>query len=413
MERRVVVTGLGVVSPLGLDTATFWNGIQNGYSGIAPITLCETDDLPSQIGGEVKDFEPKNYMDAKLVRRTDRYIQLAVAASDEALRAAELVVTPDNATAIGAIIGSGIGGIMTLVDGFASLDQKGPSRVSPFLVPSMISNMAAGQVSITYGLKGPNYCTASACASGAHAIGEAFETIRRGQAKVIVTGGSEAPIARIAMASFANARAVSTRNDDPATASRPFDVTRDGFVLAEGAAILILEDLAFAQQRGARILAEVVGYGLSADAYHITLPREDGEGAWRAMHMAVQQSGYTVADVDYINAHGTSTPSGDIAETKAIKRLLGDRAAQVPVSSSKSQFGHLLGAAGPIEAAVTVLALQQGIVPPTINYQHPDSECDLDYVPNQMRRSNIQLALSNSFGFGGHNATLAFRRFDS
>ncbi|MEM8533690.1 MAG: beta-ketoacyl-ACP synthase II [Chloroflexota bacterium] len=413
MERRVVVTGLGVVSPLGLDTATFWDGVQQGRSGIAPVTLCDTDGLASRIVGEVKDFDPKNYMDAKLARRTDRYIQFAVAASDEALRSAELVITPDNATAVGAIIGSGIGGIMTLVDGFASLDQKGPGRVSPFLVPSMISNMAAGQVSITHGLKGPNYCTTSACASGAHAIGEAFETIRRGAAKAIVTGGSEAPITRIALASFANARAVSTRNDEPATASRPFDATRDGFVLAEGAAILILEDLAFAQQRGARILAEVVGYGLSADAHHITLPQEDGEGAMRAMHMALQQSGYSVADIDYINAHGTSTPSGDIAETKAIKQLLGERASQVPVSSSKSQFGHLLGAAGPIEAAATILALQQGIVPPTINYQHPDSECDLDYVPNQMRRSDMQLALSNSFGFGGHNVTLAFKRFDS
>ena len=413
MERRVVVTGLGAVSPLGLDVTTFWDGIQQGRSGIAPVTLCDTDGLASQIVGEVKDFDPKNYMDAKLVRRTDRYIQFALAASGEALRSAELVVTPDNATEIGSIIGSGIGGIMSLADGFATMDQKGPGRVSPFLVPAMISNMAAGQVSITHGLKGPNYCTTSACASGAHAIGEAFETIRQGKAKAIVTGGSEAPITRIALASFANSRAVSTRNDDPATASRPFDVTRDGFVLSEGAAILVLEDLEFAQQRGARVIAEIVGYGLSADAYHITLPHEEGEGAFRAMDMAVQQSGCTAADVDYINAHGTSTPSGDIAETKAIKRLLGERAFQIPVSSSKSQFGHLLGAAGPIEAVATILALQQGIVPPTTNYQHPDSECDLDYVPNQMRRSNMQLALSNSFGFGGHNTTLAFRRFDS
>ncbi|NOK59640.1 MAG: beta-ketoacyl-[acyl-carrier-protein] synthase II [Chloroflexi bacterium AL-W] len=413
MERRVVVTGLGVLSPLGLGTAALWDGIQHGRSGITTLTLCDTDGLPSQIGGEVKGFDPKNYMETKLVRRTDRYIQFALATADEALRSAELVVTPDNVTDIGAIIGSGIGGITTLMEGFHTLEEKGPGRVSPFLIPSMISNMGAGQVSITHGLKGPNYCTTSACASGAHAIGESFETIRRGNAKVMVTGGSEAPIVRIAIASFANARAVSTRNDEPASASRPFDATRDGFVLSEGAAILILEDLEFAQQRGARILAEMVGYGLSADAHHITLPQEDGEGAFRAMHMALTQSGSTTADVDYINAHGTSTPSGDIAETKAIKRLLGERAYQVPVSSSKSQFGHLLGAAGPIEAVVTILALQQGILPPTINYQHSDTECDLDYVPNQMRRSDIQFALSNSFGFGGHNATLAFRRFVS
>ena len=410
-QRRVVITGMGAVSPLGLDVPSLWQGVREARSGIGPVTLCETDGLESRIAGEVKGFDPLNYMDRKEARRTDRFVHFAIAAADEALRSAELTITPANADEIGAIIGSGIGGIATLTEGLFTLRDRGPSRVSPFLVPAMITNMAAGQVSMRYGLKGPNFCPTSACATAAHAIGEAAETIRRGWAKAIVAGGSEAPITPIGIAAFVSARAISTRNDDPAGASRPFDATRDGFVLSEGGAVLVLEDLEFALARGARILAEVAGYGLSADAYHITQPPAGGEGALRAMRLALEHAGLTPADVDYINAHGTSTPAGDIAETQAIKSLLGERAYQVPVSSSKSQFGHLLGAAGAIEAIVTILAIQNDLLPPTINYTTPDPQCDLDYVPNAARLARIDVALSNSFGFGGHNVSLVFRRY--
>ncbi|MFQ3630654.1 beta-ketoacyl-ACP synthase II [Roseiflexus sp.] len=412
MSRRVVVTGMGAVSPLGLDVPTLWQGIREARSGITPITLCDASNLDSRIAGEVHGFDPLNYMDRKEVRRNDRFIHLAIAAAAEALRTAELTVTPENAESIGVIIGSGIGGITTLAEGVITLQERGPSRISPFLVPAMITNMAAGQVSMLFGLKGPNYCTTSACASGAHAIGEAAEIIRRGWASAVVAGGSEAPITPIGIASFASAKAISTRNDDPAGASRPFDAGRDGFVLAEGGAMLVLEDLEFARARGARILAELVGYGLSADAYHITQPAPGGEGALRSMRAALEHAGLTPDDIDYINAHGTSTPAGDIAETEAIKRLLGERAYQVPVSSSKSQFGHLLGAAGAIEAIVSILAIQENLLPPTINYTTPDPQCDLDYVPNAARPARVDVVLSNSFGFGGHNVSLVFRRYD-
>ncbi len=412
MSRRVVVTGMGAVSPLGLDVPTLWQGIREARSGITPITLCDASNLESRIAGEVRGFDPLNYMDRKEVRRNDRFIHLAIAAAAEALRTAELTVTPENAESIGVIIGSGIGGITTLAEGVITLQERGPSRISPFLVPAMITNMAAGQVSMIFGLKGPNYCTTSACASGAHAIGEAAEIIRRGWASAVVAGGSEAPITPIGIASFASAKAISTRNDDPAGASRPFDAGRDGFVLAEGGAMLVLEDLEFARARGARILAELVGYGLSADAYHITQPAPGGEGALRSMRAALKHAGLTPDDIDYINAHGTSTPAGDIAETEAIKRLLGERAYQVPVSSSKSQFGHLLGAAGAIEAIVSILAIQENLLPPTINYTTPDPQCDLDYVPNAARPARVDVVLSNSFGFGGHNVSLVFRRYD-
>ncbi len=413
MQRRVVVTGMGAVSPLGLDVPTLWQGICTAASGVGPVTLCETEGLESRIAGEVKGFEPQNYMDRKEIRRNDRFIHFAIAAAAEALRSAELAITPENAEEIGAIIGSGIGGIGTFSEGHATLRDRGPGRVSPFLVPAMITNMAAGQVSILYGLKGPNFCPTSACATGAHAIGEAAEIIRRGWAKAIVAGGSEAPITRLGIAAFVSARAISTRNDDPATASRPFDATRDGFVLSEGCALLVLEDLEHALARGARILGEVVGYGLSADAYHITQPPPGGEGALRAMRMALKTAGLSPDDIGYINAHGTSTSVGDIAETRAIKSLLGERAASVPVSSSKSQFGHLIGAAGSIEAIVTILAIQNDLLPPTINYVTPDPQCDLDYVPNAARPSRIDIALSNSFGFGGHNVSLIFRRYSA
>ncbi len=412
MSRRVVVTGMGAVSPLGLDVPALWQGIREARSGIGPITLCDASNLDSRIAGEVRGFDPYNYMDRKEVRRNDRFIHLAIAAATEALRTAELSITPENADAIGVIIGSGIGGITTLAEGVVTLQERGPSRISPFLVPAMITNMAAGQVSMMFGLKGPNYCPTSACASGAHAIGEAAEIIRRGWAVAMVAGGSEAPITPIGIASFASAKAISTRNDDPAGASRPFDADRDGFVLAEGSAVLVLEDLEFARARGARILAELVGYGLSADAYHITQPAPGGEGALRSMRAALQHAGLSPDDIDYINAHGTSTPAGDIAETEAIKRLLGERAYRVPVSSSKSQFGHLLGAAGAIEAIVSILAIQEGLLPPTINYTTPDPQCDLDYVPNTPRTARVDVVLSNSFGFGGHNVSLIFRRYE-
>jgi 3-oxoacyl-[acyl-carrier-protein] synthase II len=412
MSRRVVVTGMGAVSPLGLDVPALWQGIREARSGIGPITLCDASNLDSRIAGEVRGFDPYNYMDRKEVRRNDRFIHLAIAAATEALRTAELSITPENADAIGVIIGSGIGGITTLAEGVVTLQERGPSRISPFLVPAMITNMAAGQVSMMFGLKGPNYCPTSACASGAHAIGEAAEIIRRGWAVAMVAGGSEAPITPIGIASFASAKAISTRNDDPAGASRPFDADRDGFVLAEGGAVLVLEDLEFARSRGARILAELVGYGLSADAYHITQPPPGGEGALRSMRAALHHAGLSPDDIDYINAHGTSTPAGDIAETEAIKRLLGERAYRVPVSSSKSQFGHLLGAAGAIEAIVSILAIQEGLLPPTINYTTPDPQCDLDYVPNTPRTARVDVVLSNSFGFGGHNVSLIFRRYE-
>ena len=411
MDRRVVVTGMGALSPLGLDVPTLWQGVREGRSGVGPVTLCDTAGLESRIAGEVKGFDPANYLDRKDIRRNDRFIHLAVAAMHELLRSSELAVTSENAEEIGVIVGSGIGGIDTFADGLATLRDKGPGRVSPFLVPAMITNMAAGQISIMFGLQGPSWCPTSACATAAHAIGEAAETIRRGWARAVVAGGSEAAITPIGLAAFHSARAVSTRNDEPESASRPFDATRDGFVMSEGAALLMLEDLEHARARGARILAELVGYGTSSDAFHITQPVEGGKGALRAMRMALRNAGLTPEDLDYINAHGTSTPAGDIAETKAIKTLLGERAYDVPVSSSKSQLGHLIGAAGSIEAIVTVLAIQNGLLPPTINLRTPDPECDLDYVANAARPAEIDVAMSNSFGFGGHNVSLVFRRF--
>jgi len=412
MERRVVVTGMGAVSPLGLDVPTLWQGVREARSGIGPVTLCSTDGLDSRIAGEVKGFDAQNYMDRREIRRNDRFIHFAIAATHEALRSAELTITPENADEIGAIIGSGIGGIDTFADGMRTMVERGPGRVSPFLVPAMITNMAAGQISMQFGLKGPSWCPTSACATGAHAIGEAVETIRRGWARAVLAGGAEAPITPIGIAAFVACRAISTRNDEPATASRPFDATRDGFVLSEGCGLLLLEDLEHAQARGARILAEVVGYGASSDAFHITQPAAGGEGALRAMRLALRHAGLLPDDVDYINAHGTSTPAGDVAETQAIKSLLGERTYRVPVSSSKSQIGHLVGAAGAVEAVITILALQNGLLPPTINLANPDPQCDLDYVPNAARPADIDIAISNSFGFGGHNVSLVFRRYE-
>lgn len=411
MERRVVVTGMGAISPLGLSVAELWQGIITARSGVGPITLFDPTGFDTRFAAEVKGFDPTNYMDRKEARRTDRFVQFAVAATKEALRDAELEITPANRDEIGVFIASGIGGIATLSEQLEVLRSRGPGRISPFLIPAMITNLAAGQVSIVTGARGPSYCVTSACASSAHALGEAAETIRRGWAKAMIVGGSEASITPIGVAGFNAMRALSTRNEDYAHASRPFDAERDGFVMGEGAAVLILEDLEFARARGARILAEVAGYGATSDAYHISNLAEDGEGVARAIRLALQRGGIAPSEVDYINAHATSTPAGDPVETAAIKQVFGGREQSPPVSASKSQFGHLLGAAGAIEAVVTVLAMQHNLLPATINLQQPDPDCDLDYVPNQPRPATIEVALSNSFGFGGHNVCLAFRKY--
>ncbi len=409
MNRRVVVTGMGAVSPLGLDVAQLWAGIRTSQNGIAPITLFDPQGLETRFAGEVKGFDPSNYMDRKEARRMDRVIQFAITAAQEALRSSELEITPANSTEIGVYIGSAIGGIATFAEQCEVLINRGPGRISPFLVPSLITNMSAGQVSIMLGARGPSLCTTSACASGAHALGEAAEVIRRGWASVMLAGGTDASITRIGVAAFNSAKAISTRNDTPESASRPFDATRDGFVMSEGAAILVLEDRDHAIRRGARILAELAGYGLTSDAYHMTLPPEGGEGAARAMQMALRHAGIAADEVDYVNAHGTSTPAGDVAETAAIKTVFGERAARLPVSSSKSQFGHLLGAAGSLEAVVCVLAMQHNLLPPTINLQQADPRCNLDYVPHTPRPAELNVVVNNSFGFGGHNVSLVFR----
>lgn len=413
MGRRVVVTGMGTICPLGLDVPSLWKSIVEARSGARPITLFDTEGFATRFAGEVQGFDPNNYMDRKEARRTDRFVQFAIAATLEALRTSELTITPENGSEIGVFMGSGIGGIETLSTQLEVLRTRGPGRVSPFLVPAMITNMASGQVSILTGARGPNICTTSACASSGHAIGEGAEVIRRGWAKAILAGGSEAPITPIGVAAFNSAKAISTRNDSPETASRPFDATRDGFVLSEGSAVLVLEELEHALSRGAPILAELLGYGATADAFHITQPPEDAEGAVRAMRMALKYCTVPVSidEIDYINAHGTSTTVGDIAETAAVKTVFGEHAYRVPVSSTKSQLGHMIGAAGAAEAIVSILALQHNMLPPTINLQNPDPECDLDYVPHTPRPATLNTVISNSFGFGGHNTTLVFRRF--
>lgn len=411
MSRRVVITGMGAVSPLGLDVPTLWDGVVAGKSGIAPITLFDASCMDTTFAGEAHGFHAENYMDRKEVRRTDRFVHMVIAATHEAMQHAELTITPANRDDVGVYLASGIGGLSTLTTQHEVLLERGPKRVSPFLVPAMITNMAAGQVSIMTGARGPNMCITSACASAAHAIGEAAETIRRGWADVMLAGGSEAPITALGVAAFGAARALSTRSDSPQTASRPFDVSRDGFVLSEGAAVLVLEEREHALARGAPILAEFLSYAATGDAYHITQPPDNGEGAARAMRMALRHSGVTVDEVDYINAHGTSTPIGDIAETQAIKQVFGERAYRIPVSSSKSQFGHLLGVAGAIEVIVSMLAIRHNTLPPTINLHTPDPQCDLDYVPHTARQATVDTVISNSFGFGGHNTTLVLRRY--
>jgi 3-oxoacyl-[acyl-carrier-protein] synthase II len=407
----VVITGIGIVSPVGLDAVTTWDSLINGRGGVDNITLFDASNHTTKFAAEVKDFDPNKYIDRKLVRRMDRFTQLAVAASQEALRDSGLVIDDNNRNDISVIVGSGIGGLGTLSEQLKILIEKGADRVSPFLIPMMISDMAGAQISINIGAKGMNVCSTSACSSGSDAIGNAYEMLKRGDGVAVVTGGAEAVVTPIGVAGFNAARALSTRNDDPRHACRPFDATRDGFVIGEGAAILVLETLDFAKQRGAHILAEIIGYGASSDAYHITSPTESGEGAVRAMKMALRKAEIEPTDVNYINAHGTSTELNDKTETKAIKTVFGEYAYKVAISSTKSMTGHMIGAAGAIEAAICVLTIQNGVIPPTINYTTPDPECDLDYVPNVARKANVNVALSNTFGFGGHNSCLIIRKY--
>lgn len=409
MERRVVVTGTGVLSPLGNTVPETWQGLLEGRSGAGYITAFDTSQYPVKIAAEVRNFDVTEFMDRKSARRMDPFQHYAFAAAVEALNQAGLEIGNGNADRVGVLIGSGIGGIQSLSDQFKLLHDRGPDRISPFLITQMVPDLAPGQISILLGAKGPNFSVVSACATGAHAIGEAAEIIARGQADVMIAGGAEAPIVPIGLAGFSNMRALSSRNDDPQGASRPFDATRDGFLMAEGAGIVILEEYEYAVNRGATPLAEVVGYGSSADANHITDPAPGGEGAARAMTAALRQAALRPDEIDYLNAHGTSTPGNDRSETAAIKTAFGDAAYKVPISSTKSMTGHMMGAAGAAEAVFTVEAIRSNCIPPTINYQHPDPECDLDYVPNQAREARVETGMSNAFGFGGHNVSLVFR----
>ncbi|MFC0271995.1 beta-ketoacyl-ACP synthase II [Metabacillus herbersteinensis] len=410
-KKRVVVTGLGALTPLGNDVATTWDNAIKGVSGIGPLTRIDSEGYPAKVAAELKDFDVEQFMDKKEARRMDRFTQYAVAASFMAVKDSKLEITDENAPRVGVWIGSGIGGMETFENQFEILLEKGPRRVSPFFVPMMIPDMAAGQVSIAIGAKGFNSCTVTACATGTNSIGDAFKVIERGDADVMVTGGTEAPISRMAFAGFCSAKALST-NEDHTKASRPFDLNRDGFVMGEGAGILVLEELEHALARGADIYAEIVGYGATGDAYHITSPAPGGEGGARAMLQAINDSGLQPSDIDYINAHGTSTSYNDKFETLAIKEVLGEHAYKVAISSTKSMTGHLLGAAGGVEAIFSILAIKEGVIPPTTNLETPDPECDLDYVPNEARKQDVRVALSNSLGFGGHNATIIFKRYE-
>jgi 3-oxoacyl-[acyl-carrier-protein] synthase II len=410
--RRVVVTGIGLVSSLGIGTDANWQAIRAGKSGIGTITKFDPSQFATRIAGEVKDFDALAYIEKKDVKKMDIFIQYAIAAAQFAMDDSKLAVTPELARRVGVFIASGIGGFTTIEREHKALLDGGPRKISPFFIPSAIINLAAGQVSIRFGAKGPNSATCTACSASAHAIGDAFEIIRRGNADVMIAGGSEAAITPMGIGGFGALRALSTRNDEPEKASRPFDKDRDGFIVGEGAGVLILEEYEMARARGARIYAELVGYGMSADAYHITAPSEDGEGAFRVMSAAIESAGLTAKDIDYINAHGTSTPQGDALETLAIKRCFGEHAREIAVSSTKSMTGHLLGAAGGLEAGITVLAVHDQIAPPTINLDQPDEQCDLDYVPHHSRPVKMNYALSNSFGFGGTNAALLFKKFE-
>ena len=411
MSRRVVVTGVGLLTPLGIGTEASWEAIKAGKSGIGPITQFDAAAFSCRIAGEVKDFDPAQYIEKKEIKKMGRFIQFAIAAAECALAGSGLKVTPETAEMVGVYIGSGIGGFEVIEREHLTLLQQGPRRISPFFIPATIVNLASGYVSIRSGAKGPNSATATACTTSAHSIGDSFRLIQRGDADAMICGGTEACITPMGVGGFAAMRALSTRNDEPQRASRPWDRDRDGFVVGEGAGILVLEELEFAKRRGARILAEVVGYGMSADAFHVTSPPPDGEGAFRVMRNSLRDAKIEPQQVEYINAHGTSTEVGDRAETGAIKRAFGDHAYKVAVSSTKSMTGHLLGGAGGLEAGITVMAIRDQIAPPTINYENPDPECDLDYVPNQARPMKIEYALSNSFGFGGTNGSLIFKRY--
>jgi 3-oxoacyl-[acyl-carrier-protein] synthase II len=409
--RRVVVTGLGTLSPVGNTADEFWTALVQGRSGVGMITRFDTTGYPTRIAGEVRNFDPLNIVDKKEARRLDPYLQFAIASAVLAVQDAALDTGKVDGNRFGVLIGSGIGGISTLLESHRNLIEKGPDRVSPFFIPMLIANMASGLVSMRFGAKGPNSAVVTACATGNHAIGDSFKIIQRADADIMIAGGSEAIIIPLTIAGFCSMKAMSTRNDEPTKAMRPFDANRDGFVAGEGAGILVLESLDHALARDARIYAEIVGYGMTGDAHHMTAPDPEGDGAARAMAAAVRDAGLDVSDVGYINAHGTSTVYNDKFETIAIKRVFGEHARRLAVSSTKSMTGHLLGAAGGIEAIATVLALHHGVLPPTINYETPDPDCDLDYIPNQARKQDVEVALSNAFGFGGTNATLAFRAY--
>ena len=409
--KRVVITGLGSITPLGNNIEDYWQSLMEGRNGVGKVTLFDVSEFACQIGAEVKGFDPHEYIEKKEAKRIDRFCQFAIAASLQAVTDAQLVINDLNADRVGVLIGTGVGGIQIMESQKEILLTKGPRRVSPFTIPSMIANMAAGLTAIHTGAKGPNSCTVTACAAGSHAIGDAFRLIQRGYADAMICGGAEAAITPLSYAGFCSAKALSTRNDEPSSASRPFDAERDGFVMGEGSGILIVEELEHALNRNAKIYGEIVGYGMTCDAYHMTSPVPEGLGATRAIELALKDGGIAPETVNYINAHGTSTPANDSTETKAIKKALGKNAYDVAISSTKSMTGHLLGGSGGIEAITTIMAIAQNRVPPTINLQNPDPECDLDYVPNQSKDLEVGVALSNSFGFGGHNVTLAFKKY--
>ncbi len=403
---------MGLVIPTGIGVATAWKNVCEGKSGIGPLTRFDTDGFETKIAGEVKNFNPELYIDKKEIKKMDLFIHYAIAAAKEALEDAQLAITPENSEQIGVIVGTGLGGLPSIERYHKILLEKGPGRISPFFIPMLIANLASGQIAIQFGAKGPNTCVVTACATGAHCIGDAFRAIVYGDAEAMIAGGTEANITPLTIGGFNSMKALSTRNDEPQKACRPFEKNRDGFVVAEGAGIIILEELQFALKRKAKIYAELVGYGYTGDAYHITAPSPDGDGAVRCMRMAIKDAGLKPGDVDYINAHGTSTPLNDLTETIAIKTVFGDHAKKVPISGTKSMTGHLLGAAGSTEAIFTVLSIREGIMPPTINYEEADPQCDLDYVPNAARRTPVKIAMSNAFGFGGTNAALVFKKFE-
>ncbi len=409
MNRRVVVTGIGLVCGCGIGTEEVWRNLLAGKSGIGPITHFDPAAFDCRIAGEVRNFDPLHWIEKKELKKTGRFIQLAMAAAEFAMKMSELVITPEMADSTGVYIGSGIGGFDVIEREHSKYLAGGPGKISPFFIPASIVNLASGHVSIRYGAKGPNSATATACSASAHAIGDAYKIIQRSDADIMIAGGTEASITPMGVGGFAAMRALSTRNDEPERASRPFDAERDGFVVGEGSGVLILEALEVAERRGAKIIAEIVGYGMSGDAYHITQPAEGGDGGYRVAMAAMRDAKITPNDISYVNAHGTSTPIGDAIETAALKRVFGERAKKVPISSTKSMTGHLLGGAGGLEAGISVLALRDQILPPTINYENPDPACDLDYVPNHARKAEVHYALSNSFGFGGTNASLIFK----